>query len=82
MGPKPRPPKETDQQETEKAYQILTNVVTTSHIERTLWVGAFWSHLVEGYMNHGYSYDQFCEELEEVKKCYKKWWEEDDRTNQ
>ena len=74
---KKRPPKSTDQDNIEKAYQIITKVMRKyPEFEGTIWAGAIWSTLVNGYIRCGNSYDEFCKEIEGVKVCYKSWWNE------
>jgi len=69
--------KQTDQEEIEKAFSILTDCVRNHpEIEETLWAGAFWSVLVEGYCASRMPYELFCYECDEVKEHYKSWFEE------
>jgi hypothetical protein len=71
-----RPGKLTDQEETEKAYQILLKAMQDNpDIESTLWVGAFWSCIVNGYRNCDMSYEEFCSELDSVKAFFKTEWD-------
>jgi hypothetical protein len=71
-----RPPKETDQEEIEKAFNIVKKCMQDhSEIEPTLWAGALWSALVDGYIASGTSYNRFCYEWENIKHHYKKWFE-------
>lgn len=66
-----RKPKKTDQQQIEKAFNLLKNcMVDNPEIESTLWAGAFWSILVDGYSASGMSYDQFCMEWDKIKHHY------------
>ena len=72
-----RPPKETDQKETEKGFNLLKQCMADHpEIEPTLWVGAFWSILVDGYSASGMSYEQFADEWNRVKHHYKLWFDE------
>jgi hypothetical protein len=71
-----RRPKKTDQADTEKAFQILQEAMQShSEIEPTMWAGAFWSCLVEGYANSGCSYAEFSCEWEKIKEHYISWFE-------
>jgi uncharacterized protein (DUF4213/DUF364 family) len=73
-----RPPQASDQENTEKAYELIINLINENEeIERTLWVGAIWSVLVNGYHQCDFSYKDFCEEVKMVSKHYKSWWEEE-----
>jgi len=72
-----RPPKATDQEEIQKAFLILKECMQLNHqIEPTLWVGAFWSILVDGYNSCGVSYDEFTKEWDRFKHHYKPWFDE------
>ena len=71
-----RPPKKTDQQFIEKAFQIMYKVMRKHpEFEGSIWVGAIWSTLVQGYIEAGISYDEFCDELKGIKENYKIWWD-------
>lgn len=71
-----RPPKPDDQDNIEKAYQIIRTALEESKIEPTLCAGATFTILAEGYRNSGFSYKEFCEELDEVKDLFKLGWDE------
>ena len=67
-----RDPKKTDQEQIEIAFRLLKECINNhSEIERTLWAGACWSLLIEGYITSGVSYDQFTTECDQVKHHYK-----------
>lgn len=70
-----REPKKTDQEEIEKAFQLLKSFMADHpEIEPTLWSGAFWSILVDGYSKSGVTYDEFTEEWDKLKLHYKSWF--------
>lgn len=70
-----RAPKETDSDETEKAFRFLKECMANhSEIEPTLWAGAMWSCLVDGYARSGMTYQEFCREWSSVRKHYKSWF--------
>ena len=70
-----RESKDSDQEEVEKAFQILRKAMKDhSEIESTLWAGALFSCLVTGYPNSGITYKEFCGEIDSVKKFYKSRW--------
>ncbi len=72
-----RPPKETDQEEIEKAFQLLKGTMAAHpEIEPTLWAGAVWSCLVHGYKSSGFTYKDFEEGIHEVLDHFKKFWDE------
>ena len=72
-----RHPKETDQNEIDKAFNLLKDcMLSHPEIEQTLWAGAFWSVLVDGYSSSGISYEEFCSSWDEVKHHYKSWFYE------
>lgn len=73
---KKRIPLETDQEQIEKAFQLLKNCMKNHpEIEPTLWACAFWSILVDGYNQSGMSYQQFTDEWDRVKHHYKPWFD-------
>jgi len=48
-----RPAKETDQEETEKAFNLLKDCIASHpEIDPTLWDGAIWRLLVSGNNKH------------------------------
>ena len=70
-----RPRKSDDNEETEKAYQILLKAMLDNpQIEPTLWAGAHLSALVTGYINSGITYEEFRYEMGCVQRFYKKRW--------
>lgn len=72
-----RDPKETDQINTEYAFQILRKAMQDHpEVEQSLWAGACWSCLVNGYINSGIPYKEFQQEMKSVAAFYKKRWEE------
>ncbi len=72
-----RPGQDSDQENIEKAFQLVKNLIKShSEIEPTLWAGAIWSVLIDGYMACDFSYEDFCNEWEKIKHHYKKWWDE------
>ena len=77
-----RPPKESDQDETEKAFQFLQEFMAShSEIEPTLWGGALWSCLVAGHAKSGVTYQEFCTKWSSVMKHYKSWFDGSDEEN-
>lgn len=70
-----RPGKRSDQDETEKAYQILVSAMQSHpEIEQTIWAGACWTALVNGYLNSDIPYELFCHDFDSAKEHYSKWW--------
>lgn len=77
MSAKRRRGKKTDQTETEKAYQLLIKTMQDHpEIEKTLWAGACWTALVNGYLNSGIPVKEFIEDFDSAKEHYIKWFEE------
>lgn len=71
-----RPPKETDQDETEKAFQLLDKMVEDHpEIEPTIWVGACLSAVAASFRVNGLSYDEFVSEMQRAIVIYKSWWD-------
>ena len=74
---KKRTPKSNDQENTRKAYEILVEVVELNcEIERSLWVGAMLSFVIEGFIHSELSSKEFCSEWDRIKKHYKPWFDE------
>ncbi len=73
---KKRPQKKDDQDQIEKAFLMLKHFMQQHpEIEPTLWAGAFWSVLVDGYAKSGMSYELFTEEWDTLKHHYKPWFD-------
>ncbi len=71
-----RESKNTDQNEIQKAFDLLKQcMIDHPEIETTLWAGAVWSVLVDGYNKSGISYEQFTREWDLVKHHYKDWFD-------
>ncbi len=74
-----RPRKKTDQDEAEKAFKLLKeSMANHSEIEPSLWASAIWSVLVDGYVNCGFSYEEFQNEWDRVKHHYKPWFDKEE----
>lgn len=67
-----REPKKTDQEQTERGFNLIMEIMSAHpEIEPTLWAGAVWSVLVNGYNQSGVTYDEFTRQWDEVKHHYK-----------
>jgi hypothetical protein len=74
-----RLPKEDDQENIERAFQLIKRTITRhEEIEPTLWGAACWMILVIGHAGSGYSYEEFCEEWDNVKDHYRSEFEENE----
>lgn len=74
---KHRDPKPDDQEQAERAFQLLKALCRENQeIEGNIWIGGFWSILVDAYRDSGFSYEQFKQEMQAVLRNYKNWWEE------
>ncbi len=73
---KKREPKETDQQEVDKAILLLKDFIANNkQIEGNIWFSAMLSIFVLGYTYSGHSYDEFVSDIEKAKIHYKSWFE-------
>ena len=73
---KKREPKETDQQEVDKAILLIRDlIVNNKEIEANIWASAMLSLFVMGYNYSGHSYDEFVSDIEQAKIHYKSWFE-------
>ena len=71
-----RPRKPNDQEQIEIAFNLMKDCMASHpEIEPTLWAGAIWSVLVEGYAQSGVSYEQFSKEWNSIKHHYKSWFD-------
>ncbi len=69
--------KETDQSDAQRAFELLQKCMHDHRdIKPYVWAASFWSVLVNGYVNSEVSYDEFCNEWENVKIHYKVWFDE------
>ena len=72
-----RMPKKSDQQKIEKGFHLIKSLMQDHpEIEPTLWAGAVWSILVDGYVASGMSYEKFTQEWDDLKHHYKPWFNE------
>ncbi len=70
-----RPPKDDDNEKTEKGFLLIMKLIKNHpEIELTLWGGAFWGVLVNGYRNCGFTHEEFSEECKKVLAHYKDRW--------
>jgi hypothetical protein len=75
---KKRTPIPNDQERINEAFELIQSfVLQNPQIESIFWVGGCWSALVDAYLRNGATYAEFCKELDNVKKHYKRWWESD-----
>jgi hypothetical protein len=75
-----RKSKKDDQENIEKAYNILVATVENHpEIETTLWAGALMSAFVHMHLNTKMPYKIFCDSLDNIKNVYKNWFDEDEK---
>jgi len=71
-----RPSKQNDQEQIEKGFLLIKQCMQQHpEIEPTLWAGAIWSILADGYSSSGMSYEDFTKEWDQVKHFYKHWFD-------
>lgn len=71
-----RPAKKNDQEMAEKALSILVKLTLSyPNIEVNTWHGAMCSFMVKNYIHTGFTYKQFCEEIDVIKNHYKEWFD-------
>lgn len=76
----PKEPKPADQEQAEKAFQLLDETLESDpSIERNIWAAAFWSILVQNYVKSGLPYDAFVNECNQMVKNYRHWFEENEK---
>jgi len=70
--------KKSDQESAKKVFNLIINLMREcKEVESDLWVGALWAIMVNGYKDSGFSYEDFCHELETVSENFKWWWDDD-----
>lgn len=73
-----REPQQTDQKIAADAYIMLKDlIISKPQIEPTLWAGALVTMLIDGFKNSGYSYEDFCNEFENIKIHFKYVWDDE-----
>lgn len=78
----PREIKETDQENTDKAYESIKKcIIDHPEIEPSLWSGGLFSIITEGYMKSGFTYEEFIDEISYMIGFYKRWWDEEKNEN-
>jgi len=71
-----RLPLPDDMENTEKAFQLIKDLMSShKEIEPTLWAGALFSVIADGYKNCGFSYEEFSEEVNTVLSHYRNYWD-------
>lgn len=76
MRPEPRPPKPNDQKNTEKAFRLILELYEKHpEIEPSLWAGALWSALANGYLNCHFTFDEFKRQIDDMLKHTKKYYD-------
>lgn len=77
-----RIPKSTDQQNSEKTFDMLCDLVKLNpEIEGCIWMSAFFTCIVQTFVKSGFSYEDFCEDMKGSMEKYKSWFDEDKNEN-
>lgn len=76
MAPRKRKPKNSDQSEAEKAFRLIEETIRNNpQVEVTLWAPALWGILARSYRISGFSYEEFCQEIDNAKIHFKRKWD-------
>ena len=76
MGRKIRESREDDQENAQKAFDLILEFVEENdHIEISIWAATFFNVLAHAFKNSGYSHEEFCEEIKNVARDYKSAWD-------
>jgi hypothetical protein len=71
-----RPPRDNDQEEAEKAFNILRScILKHPHIESTLWASACVSLMVNAWRDNGFTFEEFASEMFDILEFFKDKWE-------
>lgn len=74
---KKRKPKPDDQQNADKACDLITELVKMNpQFEPTIWVSACLTCVARCFHSNDFTYDQFLREAQSALKFYKRYWEE------
>jgi hypothetical protein len=74
---KKRPAKDDDQDKAQKAFEMLNEYLAGhSEIEACVWVAALLGHAVDRFQDSGLTYEEFCTEMDRIKRHYKTWWDD------
>lgn len=77
MSKQIRFPLDDDQINTQKAYDLIVQLMSYHpEIEPTLWAGGIWSVLVSGYIQCGFSREEFIDEIARISGHYEEWWKQ------
>jgi hypothetical protein len=75
---KPRERKSTDQENAQRAYEILYEAIKSHpEIEGTIWSSACFTLIVDGYLNCEIPFEHFSRDMDAVKQHYKSEWEQE-----
>lgn len=70
-----RPSKASDQDETERAFELLKECIGNHpEIEGAIWASAIFSLLIDSFVGSGLTYEEFCETWDKAKHFYKDWF--------
>lgn len=71
-----RKSKDNDQENVSKAYNLLLELMELNYeIEGNIWGAAFMFAMVNGYINSGFTYEEYKKDLEMGMKSYKDWFD-------
>lgn len=70
-----RKEKPDDQENIDKAVELLTKLVKSTDIEPSLWVSACLSCIAASYQGNGFSFSDFKKEMTMATNHYKLWWD-------
>lgn len=72
-----RTPKKEDQEKADKAFLLLKqSAMENDDIDMNQWIGACFSLIVDRFIDAGLDFNQFSQELDEIRKHYKPWFDE------
>ena len=73
---KRREPKESDREDVMRVIDLVYEVLKDNkHLDGSLWISAFQSIAAQSMHNTGFTYEEYCHEMDRIKKGYKQLWE-------
>ena len=73
---KKRKPKKDDQENADKACDLLTELVQLNpQFEPSIWISACLTFVARAFHSSDYTYEEFLRESERALKFYKRYWE-------
>lgn len=65
----------TDQTNAERVFKMIQELIDLNPgIENNIWAAGMWTCLIDSYVDSGFTYEMFCDELDNIRNHYKKYF--------